>query len=69
VDPAKFDKPCFIAAPARDKLVPPESVRPLAKTIPNAKYIEPRAGHIGMIAGTNARDALWVPFKAWLDSL
>jgi polyhydroxyalkanoate synthase len=69
VQPEKLEKPCFIAAPARDKLVPPESVRPLAKTIAGATYIEPRAGHIGMIAGTNARHALWEPFKAWLEGL
>jgi polyhydroxyalkanoate synthase len=69
VRPEQLAKPCFIAAPARDRLVPPESVRPLAAAIPGATTIEPRAGHIGMIAGTNARDALWEPFKAWLDRL
>jgi polyhydroxyalkanoate synthase len=69
VQPEKLEKPCFIAAPARDRLVPPESVRPLSRMIAGATYIEPLAGHIGMIAGTNARDALWEPFKAWLERL
>jgi len=69
VEPARLTLPSFIAAPARDRLVPPESVRPLARTIPGAAYIEPAAGHIGMIAGTHARSALWEPFKAWLEGL
>jgi len=69
VDPAALALPCFIAAPARDRLVPPESARPLAQKISNATYVEPGAGHIGMIAGTHAQSALWEPFKAWLDGL
>ncbi len=69
VRPEQLALPCFIAAPARDKLVPPESARPLAQAIAGAHYIEPRAGHIGMIAGTHAQTALWEPFKAWLDGL
>jgi polyhydroxyalkanoate synthase len=69
IDPSRLTLPCFCAAPARDKLVPPESARPLAAAIPNATYIEPHAGHIGMIAGTHAQDALWEPFKAWADGL
>jgi polyhydroxyalkanoate synthase len=41
----------------------------LARRLKNAKIIEPAAGHIGMIAGTNARRALWEPFIQWLHSL
>jgi polyhydroxyalkanoate synthase len=69
VDPTLLSLPAFIAAPGRDKLVPPESARSLAQKIPNAVYIEPNAGHIGMIAGTHAQTALWEPFKAWLEGL
>jgi polyhydroxyalkanoate synthase len=69
VDPAALAMPCFIAAPARDRLVPKASAAALAARIPQATYLEPAAGHIGMIAGTNARSALWEPFAAWLQSL
>jgi polyhydroxyalkanoate synthase len=69
VSPETWTKPCFIATPARDRLVPPESARPLAAAIANATYLEPNAGHIGMIAGTHARETLWKPFKSWLESL
>jgi polyhydroxyalkanoate synthase len=69
VDPAKYGGPVFCAIPARDRLVPPESARPLAAAFKNAAVIEPAAGHIGMIAGTNAREALWQPFANWLLGL
>ncbi len=69
VNPAQFDGPVFCAIPARDRLVPPESARPLAAAFKNATIIEPASGHIGMIAGTNAQDALWQPFANWLHRL
>jgi polyhydroxyalkanoate synthase len=69
VNPKTFNRPCFCAAPARDRLVPPESARPLASLIKNTIYLEPAAGHIGMIAGTNAKTALWEPFAEWLHGL
>jgi len=69
VQPGRFDGPVFCAIPARDRLVPPESARPLADSFKKATIIEPASGHIGMIAGTNARDALWQPFANWLQGL
>jgi polyhydroxyalkanoate synthase subunit PhaC len=69
IEPARFEGPVFCAIPARDRLVPPESARPLAAAFKNATIIEPAAGHIGMIAGTNAKDALWQPFANWLQGL
>jgi polyhydroxyalkanoate synthase subunit PhaC len=69
VEPACFEGPVFCAIPARDRLVPPESARPLGAAFKNATIITPEAGHIGMIAGTNAKDALWQPFANWLHSL
>jgi polyhydroxyalkanoate synthase len=49
--------------------VPPESARPLAAAFKNTTTIEPAAGHIGMIAGTHAQEALWQPFANWLHGL
>jgi polyhydroxyalkanoate synthase len=69
INPASISIPCFAAAPARDKLVPPVSVRPLATSLAFCTYLEPAAGHIGMIAGTNAQNALWQPFADWLQQL
>jgi polyhydroxyalkanoate synthase len=69
VEPSRYDGPVFCAIPARDRLVPPESARPLAGAFKSATIIEPASGHIGMVAGTNARDALWQPFADWLRGL
>ncbi len=69
VNPAKYELPVFCAIPGRDRLVPPQSARPLAVAFRNATIIEPQTGHIGMVAGTNAREALWRPFAKWLLGL
>ncbi|MGC8477260.1 MAG: alpha/beta fold hydrolase, partial [Acetobacteraceae bacterium] len=69
VDPAALQAPAFLAAPARDRIVPPESALALARALPDAQVISPRAGHIGMVAGAGAEAALWSPFAAWVARL
>ncbi len=69
VHPARYEQPVFCAIPARDRLVPPQSAEPLALAFRNATIIAPEAGHIGMVAGTHARDVLWQPFADWLLGL
>jgi len=69
VDPASVRLPSFVAAPARDRIVPPESARPLAALIPGAVLLEPAAGHIGMAAGGTAERVLWRPLRDWLHSV
>lgn len=69
VDPARLAVPAFCAIPARDRLVPAASAQKLAAALPLASVIEPRAGHIGMVAGTHAKSALWEPFTDWLHRL
>ena len=69
VDPGAINTPTFVAVPARDRIVPPESARPLASLIPRAVLHEPAAGHIGMAAGSRARTVLWRPLRDWLHSL
>ena len=69
VDPARLAVPAFVAIPGRDRIVPPESARPLGARLPRAVLHEPAAGHIGMVAGSGAEAALWRPFAAWLAGL
>ena len=69
VDPGAVAMPCFVAAPGRDRIVPPASARPLASLIPGAVLHEPSAGHIGMVAGSGAEAALWRPLRDWLGTL
>ncbi len=66
IDPARTRMPVFVAVPQRDKIVPPESARPLAACIQGARLHEPQAGHIGMIAGMGAERELWAPLRDWL---
>lgn len=65
IDPAQLQIPCFCAIPTRDKLVPAASAKALASRLKNVKIVEPQVGHIGMVAGTHAENALWQPFKEW----
>jgi len=69
VDPTAIRCPTFVAVPARDRIVPPESARPLADLIPGAVLHEPAAGHVGMVAGAAARRTLWTPLAAWIGGL
>jgi poly(3-hydroxyalkanoate) synthetase len=69
IDPASIRVPAFVAAPRRDRIVPPESARPLGFLLPKATLLEPAAGHIGMTAGRGARTVLWEPLRDWLRSI
>jgi len=66
MDPAKIDQPAYIIVPGRDKIVPPNSARPLAKKIRNAHVVEPDCGHISMMIGRNARTDVWEPLYKWI---
>ena len=66
VTPAALRMPAFVAIPGRDRIVPPASARPLAALLAHATVIEPATGHVGMMAGRGAEDALWAPLLTWL---
>jgi poly(3-hydroxyalkanoate) synthetase len=66
VDPTAITTPTFVTVPGRDRIVPPESARPLAALIPGAVLHQPTAGHIGMAAGARAEASLWRPLLDWL---
>ncbi len=68
VQPQTLRLPCWIAAPGRDRLVPPQSALPLAHRIAGAVLHTPNAGHVGMVAGSGARASLWEPLLAWLGN-
>jgi poly(3-hydroxyalkanoate) synthetase len=69
VDPTAIARPTFVAVPAGDRIVPPESARPLAGLIQGAVLHEPVAGHIGMAAGGRAERSLWRPLRDWVRTL
>jgi polyhydroxyalkanoate synthase len=69
VDPTAITARAFVAVPGRDRIVPPESARPLAHLISGAVLHQPTAGHIGMTAGARAETSLWRPLLGWLRGL
>ena len=66
VGPAALRQPAFVAVPARDRIVPPESAGALVALLPDAVVHRPAAGHVGMVAGSRAEEALWRPLLEWL---
>jgi len=64
--PQNFDKPALIVLPSRDRIVPPRSAEPLGAALPNATVLRPPLGHIGMMVGADAPQAVWQPIAAWL---
>jgi polyhydroxyalkanoate synthase subunit PhaC len=67
VDPRTLSIPSYVVVPGRDRIVPPESARPLAKFLPRASLHEPMTGHIGMMASRNASHQVWKPLLRWLE--
>ncbi len=59
----------LIAVPTRDVIVPHSSVTPLINSLSRKSLILPDSGHVGMIIGERAKEQLWQPMVAWLDSL
>ena len=69
VEPERLRMPCFVAVPARDRIVPPDSALALAQVIPDAVVHRPASGHIGMAAGSRAEAQLWTPLLEWLRAV
>ena len=66
VEPTRLDLPTLVVVPDQDRIVPPASAGVLAQRIPGADAINPRAGHIGMMASGRAPDQVWVPILTWV---
>lgn len=66
VEPRAVAMPTLIVLPQSDRIVPPASARALAAAIPKAQMLAPPAGHIGMVVGSTAFDAVWAPLAGWL---
>ena len=66
VMPETLRLPCWVAMPSRDRLVPGPSAAALADQIAGAEQHAPKAGHVGMVAGSGASAGLWKPLVEWL---
>jgi polyhydroxyalkanoate synthase len=66
VDPAALAVPALVVAPGGDRIVPPASAAAIMSTLPDCERRDVALGHIGMVVGRRARDALWAPLAAWI---
>ncbi len=67
VDLSGLDVPALVVASLTDRLVPRESSLAMAGILPQAKTLEPRSGHIGMITGGKAKEQVWQPIADWIQ--
>ncbi|MGQ0662195.1 MAG: alpha/beta fold hydrolase [Pseudomonadota bacterium] len=68
VRPQAVAVPTLVVIPQQDRIVPPGSAAVLARAIPGAAALNPPLGHIGMVVGGRAAEALWKPLERWLAS-
>lgn len=68
VNPAELTHASLHVIPQRDKIVPPESAIALARAMKGAEVIQPAYGHISMLVGRTAQNALWPRLFDWLAS-
>jgi polyhydroxyalkanoate synthase len=68
VDPRQITCPTYVLVPGLDRIVTPESAKPLAALLPNATLAEPLLGHIGLLASRKAPKLVWEPMIAWMKA-
>jgi polyhydroxyalkanoate synthase len=69
VSPGEIAAPALVVIPEKDHIVPPGSAAALARELPRATSWRLAAGHIGMVAGTEAKSRLFEPLAAWLAAV
>jgi len=67
---SSITQPLLTIAGTRDHIVPPAMARPLNDLAASrdSEYLELPAGHVGLLAGSGARDLLWPRVTDWLDA-
>jgi polyhydroxyalkanoate synthase len=66
VVPEEVAAPSFVLVPKQDRIVPPLTAAALAEHLIDATRLDPPLGHIGMVVGHGAPEAVWAPLTAWL---
>ena len=68
VNLARISASLLVIAGTNDHIVPPAAARPLAEVVssPDREYLELPAGHVGLLAGSRARESLWPRVTDWL---
>ncbi|MEQ8834048.1 MAG: alpha/beta fold hydrolase [Miltoncostaeaceae bacterium] len=68
IDLSAITAPVLTIAAGKDHIVPPAMARPLNDLVgsPDTTYLELPAGHVGVLAGSGARERLWPAVTDWL---
>ncbi|HZH27918.1 MAG TPA: alpha/beta fold hydrolase [Azospirillaceae bacterium] len=69
VDPGVLRLPTLAVLPSHDRIVPPASAHALAAAIPGGRVLSPPLGHIGMVVGRRAPEAVWAPLAKFLKDV
>jgi polyhydroxyalkanoate synthase len=69
IDPARLACPLMIVTPQRDRIVPPLSALALGAGVASVSLLQPRTGHIGMVAGRKAESEMWQGVARWLTGI
>jgi len=66
IHPTHLQCPLMIVTPQRDRIVPPLSALALGAGVADVSLLQPRTGHIGMVAGRKAETEMWQGVARWL---
>jgi polyhydroxyalkanoate synthase len=66
IDPADLEMPSLVFVPGADRIVPPLSAAAIVPRLRGCERRDVPLGHIGMVVGGRARDAVWAPLAEWI---
>ncbi len=69
IDPAALPLPVLVVVPGGDRLVPPASAAAVLNGLRHGARLDLPLGHIGMVVGRKAEQALWRPLADWIRRL
>ena len=69
IDPAALPLPALVVVPGGDRLVPPASAAAVLPGLRRGARLDLPLGHIGMVVGRKAEQALWRPLADWIRGL
>lgn len=67
--PESIDCKTLVAIAKHDRIASYHAALPLAEKIPGSDIFIAETGHVGMVAGRSAKQALWEPFARWVSAL
>jgi polyhydroxyalkanoate synthase len=68
-DLRRIEQPLLVVTADRDHIVPPANTVPLLDRVSSTDvtHLAKRGGHIGLMAGSKARDEMWPELTGWLS--